>query len=1096
MTVHTLYVPRVGSATNDFPRSNSNANDAPSKMSDDTPSRDTEAARVSADARLKQNSAQLSAGMRMPVPSESTMGQWLEALNSLINSSAFKRLESHFGGLGALTHIDPYKGEIWFDGGKIKINADAPDINGIPGGEALFDSLMVIAKRFAPDVRLSRHDVFKPDASGQNTVESNAVQQFYGSEPRALPDNHVPANILSKTGEAETRHNMLAALKKQIEAPGAKPDLESIVVAIAPHSVLWNAEQAQPITMNLKQLLNAYGLQTPTTPEALANLELALFAAPLSAPAEANYGGLLSKPLPMGEDAQKKIVETVSTWKAQQTQVPAAREGHVPNLFRYLDRALPQAMRELADTDPGAFLKALINTPQARALGEQLQEAIGALPSQNSGQEALLAALALEADPAAGSQRDNLNGYNLRQQDNLGRSPAQIVERFEEHLEGRVGRNMARVAAYQLLAMSAPEFLVKDVPHTLVYGSQQWANFSAAVSRREQDTPGSSAGSTYAEIMQRNSLDPVTDAGHNQAQRAAMTSVIDWGIANGVIEESKDGNYSPEAIERISAAMQKQVDGLAASLSAMTAPIPTRRELALAELTRVFGQGYAPLFEEKNLSLALGAFGDGPKYSLLEIYMSGDHHRQTVRPIGVNYPVDVLREGIAKLPDIKQEFEDEFAKYSEGSSKAVAAMFQHHLALLPPEDRKRFEQGRIVSNYFSPKTDSSFPKASDQPAVRFFENGAVLFDTHLDGTLVKYVYSPAMGKIAKLDDPMLKGTKAWNLVDTSHVHRGPLEHARRGLKVGDDIYPLRMGFVSSGAVHEPPAAAQPGHRADELNKMVSAYYSDMANAFKSSAKGVTRLEKEAAQMKFWQNFIVGLIPFHDVIKHATEGNKQDAVVSGLLDFLGLVVPGVKGGYAGAKIGAKGIGSVSGFIKGFTKAGIKAANPLGSIYDAGKGVFKLGKTVVRSLPSVEVSLFDKVRHLGGRSGSWDIPQGGYKQTIADGTYRPLGEKGTEFSVLAANRNGKWYALDPKTMAPYGTELKDFTPVSPQALRDLRQDSGVSIKDGSSFSESQQEHQGIQANPGTVPTPSPQEKEQSRETASLARNTTKLVQSAQA
>ncbi|OAE13496.1 hypothetical protein AZH11_05830 [Pseudomonas simiae] len=168
----------------------------------------------------------------------------------------------------------------------------------------------------------------------------------------------MPAEILSKTGEAETQHNLLAALKKQIEAPGAKPDLESIVVEIAPHSVFWREDQPQPVTMNLKQLMAAYGLQVPTTLEALANLERVLFTPPLSAPSEGNCGGLLTKSVPLGEDAQKKIVETVSAWKALQTQVPLDAEGKAPCLFAYLKRAVPESMRALAATHPQAFLKA------------------------------------------------------------------------------------------------------------------------------------------------------------------------------------------------------------------------------------------------------------------------------------------------------------------------------------------------------------------------------------------------------------------------------------------------------------------------------------------------------------------------------------------------------------------------------------------------------------------------------------------------------------------------------------------------------------------------------------------------------------------
>ncbi|OAE13497.1 hypothetical protein AZH11_05835 [Pseudomonas simiae] len=160
-------------------------------MSENTSSGGPEAARTAADARVEQDYLkQPSAGSHVPVPPESTLGRWVEALKFATHSSAFKQLEDMLGGYGAFTHIEPRKGEIWFDGGLNKIHRDSPALNDIPGGKELFDNLMTLAKKLAPYETLSRRDVYQLYREGHtpNTVASNVVGQFiYGQRPKRCP---------------------------------------------------------------------------------------------------------------------------------------------------------------------------------------------------------------------------------------------------------------------------------------------------------------------------------------------------------------------------------------------------------------------------------------------------------------------------------------------------------------------------------------------------------------------------------------------------------------------------------------------------------------------------------------------------------------------------------------------------------------------------------------------------------------------------------------------------------------------------------------------------------------------------------------------
>ncbi|QXQ18199.1 hypothetical protein [Pseudomonas tolaasii] len=1070
MTVNIIGVAGFGSIKNAAPQNIYNVNNSPSARVESISSAHTDASRAAADARLLRTySAQHSSGARLPVPGESTLGHWIDALQTVFTSSAFKQLEQSVSGEGiSITHIDPYKGILYF-GGHARLTAQSAQLNDIPGARDLFDRLMTLAKRFTPYDILHLPTQIESDASGQYTVDSSIVGQFlYGPDSKAPSDHHVPADILSQTGEAETRHNLLAALKKHIETPGAKSGMESIAVEIAPHSAYWRADQPQPFTMSLTQLITAYGLEVPTTLEALANLERVLFAPSLSAPSAADYGGLLSKGVPLSEDAQKKIIETVGTWKATQTQVPLGAGGEVGSLFEYLKRAVPESLRPLADKDSEAFLKALIVTPQARALGQQLQDAIGAFPTATSGQEALLAALVLAVDPAGGLQRNNLAGYDLFQPDNKGRSSADIVKRFEAHLEGRVGPEMAKVVAYQLLAMSAPEFLVKEMPDTLVYGSLQWATFSAEVSRSEQEVSGSSIGRSYDQIRQRGVLGPVTAVQEQQSQMAVLQSLIDWGVANGVITKNSEG-YSAETIEKVSAAMQKMAESMLESLKQVMAALPTRRDLALAELTKVYGEEYAHLFEKKFLQRRMGY--DLVKKSPLDLYMSGELNSawQSLDPA---FPHAKVQAGISKLPDIKKVFEQAFDDHGDSFSEAAGTLFQHQVSQLPVEDRRRFEHGSVSMMHVREIPNSKFPEGSEEhPLFKHFGQGAVHIETVLNGEFVSYVYSPILGKILKNGEPIPGVPEGWHIKRRKH-HSDPLY----GVVVGNKNYTLRANWAAHQSVPHSksdtlPAIGTPSERAKELARMMSHNYKAAVEELRETAKGETESEKSRRKTKVLKNFMLGLVPFYGFVTSVVKGDKHEAVVNGLFDFVSLIVPGAKGGVSAVKFGVSATNNTLRILKGVAKEGIKAGNPFGSIYDAGSGLFKLGKTAVKTLPSVKLpSLdFDRLRHVSGRSGSWNIPHGGYKQTIADGVYRPVGEDGNAVPVLASQQNGKWYALDPKTLTPYGPELTHFTPVKVKEMEGLRLDTGFAIKTVVNLKNSKDEYSDITSSPASPSQP---------------------------
>lgn len=1029
------------------------------------PAAGSDVSRTAADADLaKQYGGALLTGKPIEVPVASSLGRWLEALRILVDSPAFKQVLALVGqGNGSYT-IDRTKGEVLFSSG-VKLTRNSPELANVPGGKELFESLISTVRTIFPYDIEYNHETLERGASGGIQVDQSTIQHFYG-EPSlrtneqknarakeltnrpifngqgALPDDNKRMQIVRMAGDASTMMNLLNALEKQGETPNAKWDLDSISVTVEPHSELWSAQQKQPVRMSAQQLLTHYGLQAPTTPEEVKNLQRALSAPPLVAPPEGNFGGLLGKNVPLGEEAQEQIKATVSSWKSQQTPPPGGAPEQGTTLVSYLARWVPQSVTIQTSQDPKAYIQALISTPQALALGKQLQATIGALDTPNSVQDALLAALGLEADPNAGQQRDNLAGYNVRQPDNWKRSPAEIVRRFEAHLAIRFGPAAARVMAFQLLAMSSPEFLVKGIPTSMVYGSVQWAAFSAAVTRRELDTPGSSAGQSYDEIMAHDAIEPITESDQRHSRMSAVQSLIEWGIANGVIEEDSEGNYSPETIQRVAAAQQKQVNAIIDFTEVFATPMPTRRELAISELTRVYGADKAHLFDMPVFKRIGVTFRDTQKYSLLDIYMSDELSSYRWMSEGRNgLSFRKFQKLFGALNNVDKKLDEEFDKYTRNMSKAAGANYQYQVSQLPLEDRHRFERGRVGMEYIESTESTNFPKNSEQhPIFRLFGQGAFIIYTQLNGDRVDYVYSPALGKIIKVGERLPGVSEGWDIKVGERKKNG-WRRTRHDLIVGGERYELNMrahsgrAFEALSPPHPKLSTDAPSARTGEISEAITSIYADAVSQFKASARGMTEREKSKARSAFLENFFLGFIPGYKLIKAIIDGDKYEAVIAGLFDLIGLLAPPLKGGIQALRAGTKGLSAIAGFVKGFARDGVKGLNTFGSFYDAGKGLFKLGKTILKTMPNLKSSViyFSSFRHLPGNSGGRDVPHGGYKQHIAEGTYRSSGTGGKDVPVVAVQRDGKWYAFDTHTNAPYGPELKGFKPSIAKGVR---------------------------------------------------------------
>ncbi|WP_455824055.1 hypothetical protein [Pseudomonas graminis] len=1008
---------------------------------------------------------QLLTGGRVQVPAHSTLGRWIEVLKSAVHSSASRRLESIAGGASDEVGVNPRTGKVtpYFNA---RIKSPSVALTDLLGGREIHNALLNAAYVLAPDAELRIPAFYQG-----GTVALSDVQKFYG-EPQhltleqataragelrnnpvfkgqgELPDPSLLEQVQEAVGDSDTFYNILAAIRAVLAAPGSAFDLALQEVEVAPYSRNWSAEQRQPVKASLKQLILDNDWHLPDNKDELFNLGLALSAHPFQAKSKHIAGGLLTRDAPMSTADQATVIRLVKTWVAQQQP---ASSGRTLSLIECLSRAMPEQSPTRDINNPEVLLKALIRSPEAKELGEQIQAAIDALPTATSGDEVLLTALLLDADVNAGQQRNNLAGYNLRQKANWGCSAPEIIQRFEKHLEGRFGESLAKVVAFQLLSVCAPEFLVKDIPPSLVYGSHSWALFSAAVSRMELSAAGSSAGETYQKIIERNQISPITDLAQSQAQLALMRSVVDWGVVQGVIQENLQDEYTADEVERSAEAMNQQVSTMTEAAESAATPAPTRRDLALTELRRVYGSENELFFEQKILGAEAPGAANRLNYSLVDIYMSGDLEKNPWLSSSAEFTSDKVAAGFSKLPNIKSKFEAQFDVYAGHLKNMFVNVFKYQFSLLPLEDKKLIERGKVTTFSLEAPTLNNGSAIRNHKIADYIATGAMLIRAELEGKVAHYLYSPAQGRILKDADPSRPGLQ----FPDAHLHftmprpdaPGETESTvdihwqldgRPALDLtARRIYPSKSMEEALPKAFLGPVPGVTSPRLSELATVVGAFFTRGLESVKKTSQGQTQQERDSEFHAAVHAFILNFLPFYTAIKSFAEGKIGEGFVNLALDVFGLFVPALKGGFQAIKAGAKGFQSLLSFTKGFAVAGAQAANPLSNVFDVVRGVFKLGAGSIKQLNTLKVISVDALRKINApRSGGFNLGTLGGSDTIAEGVYRRIGDNVELLPAQAVQRNGKWYAFDPENYTAYGAPLKGFTPdPSPGAAQQL-------------------------------------------------------------
>lgn len=734
-------------------------------------------------------------------------------------------------------------------------------------------------------------------------------------------------------------------------------------------------------------------------------------AATAGAPALGNFSGALSWPLPLTVESQREIADVVACNSAHLPGLPLAdsRQGALGYLLG------DPSMSDIDLQNPAIVLQQLARTPRWTALGNALQTQLNGIPTQTSVNDYVLAAIGIGLDLGSLDHpaRNTLAGFDLAGQAHWGQSPSTVVAALERHLiaQGKTTADSAKLGAHLLLARVAPEYLIKAIPATVVYGSAAWATFTLAVAQLESDAPGSTASMSFAQVMAK--TEGRSQAPYADALRAAL---VDWAVVNGVVEKHTDDTYAPAQIETIRQAFNQQRDERLQASRALDSPLPSRKEIALAALKERFGD--QPYFEEKCLKakptprksrLYTGT------YSMLDLVMAGIEKLETWTTKDPRIPIQGFNNGAGFTA--KAAFESKFDSVIGEHKKAHHTLVKHLIAQLPLEDRKNLEQGKLT--FFRQNTYKIGMDIIPSTTLVDKSNTLTLkLERSVDNTSKVDLYEIDIthGVIRKRNEyPHLATPSTKSVANKDYVIETfkPNEDKQSHLR---DERPSPQSIPQSFT----------STRTDYIaNAVVEAMDLDSANVV-NAARGSTTIDQERASREAVHDFLLNLVPLRSAIVNFREGNTGQGVYDLVVDVFGFLTAGL--GVAG-KLGKVVSATATAGTKALQTAKILGAtaigtiNPLGGVGDLAVGV---GKLITKGARAA----LHGVRKLTGQAGQYDLLQASAKQSLATGIFTVAGQPVEGAAVL---HKGRWHAFDTVTQSAYGPPRDNFR-ASARSLQD--------------------------------------------------------------
>ena len=835
------------------------------------------------------------------------------------------------------------------------------------------------------------------DAPAQHEVDSNDNRQ-------AL-----------KTALAHRRNLQTLARQLNQAARSLAPDatgeavlraLQETLMDVDPDSALHRQTAlAHEQKISLETFISSHGTYMPATREDLFDMADALINHSLSHPL-GNLGGGLSWALPLSEENQRVVHDVVANNTEKLPGLPLfdSRRG----ALGYLLEGNPLSSAELQD--PAKALEKLLDSPKAQALGLAIQAKVGGIATDTSANDYVLTAIHLGLDPESIEQpgRNTVAGFNLAADSLWGMSPASVISALAKHLSdsGKTSAATADLGARLLLARVAPQYLVKDIPATVVYGSQAWANLCIAVAAIEEQAPGKTMHMDFTEVMRN--ADSIAPAGES-AQKAAL---IDWGVVNGFLYAKNDAEYDNAEIEYTREAFNAQQNELSEASKGVDSTLPSRKQMALDLLKATFGD--RDDFEDRVLRINYKSNDPkaprfGQAYSMLDITQQGlKINVQDWQVFGARATINL--EAFAQFTrnpsfNIPQAFDTAFTRALDTLKQVKKYSIISAIDRLPLADRTRLNYGKITFFKENDYRTSLIPFTQDK---LFHTSPKVLVHTEYQNSQQTYEFDTTTGIISKVDQSRTRRPHQYvsnevNKIEAFHPHRSlhnyDAEEKEARYATFNTFQSQRTHYI-----------------ADALIKAQG--FDDPA--VKQYAAGETPAEARREWVSSATNALLNVIPLRSAITNLRNGNYKDGAIDLAIDIFGFVTAGLGNATRLGKAVA-GAGSTlgklaqSGKILGVTA--LNAFNPLSGTGDLAVGA---GRLVTSGVSAGAQG----IRKLRGAANSQALLSASQQyEAAATGLFK-VGTQSVEGA--AVRQHGKWHAFDADTMQPYGPALDSFTP----------------------------------------------------------------------
>lgn len=816
-----------------------------------------------------------------------------------------------------------------------------------------------------------------------DVVSRNTVLLWYGIKPPAHEGdlgrvrNELAASdwfALPAATSAQFAQRLLAARtvvdkldeRKRLAAQlnvllAAKPDDEAINLAGVLAQISSTSPLAKPgsTTAPISDVLHALELPLPKTAGELRNVLRWLNVSLPPAPALGNYAQLISNPWVPGtlSGADKRYLAGLGEGDSAQR-----KPSRLLLCGGIIDKVEAHTLRAKADV----FLDKILTrrAPQLAGAGLATTRQFRDPSATLAATQWVLAAIMLQIDPEAPGRPGVIAGYDIYQPANNGRSFASVREDIEAHLKQKLGpdAHAAPLVAHLFLASAAPEFLIPDIPSTLHIGSNEWADLRLGVAFAErQSGPGASRALPYTDVMALTRLDPRNAEEAAVLDNYGVAPLLDWGLMQGLYSKPADGLYTPQHYQHASEAFGAQREDLLQALKAFKVPLPTRRDLAIAHLQKVFPDlgvqrlqamrvHIADPNERRNMKLS-----EPRTRSLIETYMTGDltagrwmlmapGEQAPERPTPktpylpakglsraqqavVDKNVQALDARIARLPDVQGLVAGAVDTYLHTLKQGLGSVTRRMIANLPLADRQALELGNVELFALREQTDS-VPTVEQTPGQVEERRGrkGTLVRSEYNGVIRYFEVFPDKTLIVKRDDLPNTLTLGGTSQDQPKVY-GPWAPSITQLQNGA-VEPFDFSAYSSDAVPR-PGTTSPGIIIDKLGDTLAAaptpVQGDTAtlvpNSFSSArteaiverimqgnfihhrdtvlraARGELPLEQNREVLRRNDAILLGMIPFVGAIMDMAKGNWVEGSRALLIDTVGALVGG-----AGATFG--------------------------------------------------------------------------------------------------------------------------------------------------------------------------------------------------